>query len=411
MSEPVFAEIGVLLKAAIGLDVEVIGRGALANAVKRRQATSGIADLVIYAARLRASHDEVQALIDAVVVPETWFFRDREAFNAMTELLPRAKTRPLRLLSLPCATGEEPYSMAIALLAAGFAPDHFVIEAFDVSVTCLAQTSRAVYGENAFRGCDPGLRETFFEPAGGGHRPVEAVRRQVRFGLGNLLDPFLLEAHRPFDVVFCRNLLIYFDRPTQEEALGRIRDIMAAESLLFVAPSEQSLATSSGFASVRQPRSCGFRPSAGGRAPVTLSTASLAADSPEHARLTPHPPIAPPPTTAQQPPRSVDRPISLNDARRLADAGRLKEATQICEAALAADGPSAEPFCLLGLIHEAAGDQAAGIRYYRKALYLDRNHREALLHLSLVLRRMGDPGGLVLEARLSRLPRTDAPVR
>jgi chemotaxis protein methyltransferase WspC len=173
------SDIGALLQETIGVDVAIIGSSALANAVKRRQAVSGVPDLAIYEARLRALDEELQALIDAVVVPETWFFRDRDAFAAMASLLPRKEARPSRLLSLPCATGEEPYSMAVTLLAAGFAPDRFVIEAVDVSVTYLSPAARATYGENAFRGCDPGLREEFFELAAGEYRPVEAVRRQV----------------------------------------------------------------------------------------------------------------------------------------------------------------------------------------------------------------------------------------
>jgi chemotaxis protein methyltransferase WspC len=409
MSDSLPDEIGAILTRAIGVDIAAIGTTALTNAVKHRQAASATPDRASYAARLRTSEDELQALIDAVVVPETWFFRDREAFAALAGLLPRGEGRPLRILSLPCATGEEPYSIAIALFAAGFTPDRFEIHAVDVSVTLLAQAARAVYGENAFRGTDSVLRHSSFERVQGGYRPVEAVRRQVRFALGNLLDPGLLAANPPFDAIFCRNVLIYFDRSTQMRVLDRVRDLMTPEGLLFVAPSEQSVAAAAGFASLRWPGACAFRRSA--KLPAT--TPAEAGESRPAPRRKARPPVrkaaaAAPKIAALVPPPPSPPPAPRNrlvEARRLADAGRLSEAAECCEAAIAAEGPSAALFCLLGLIGEARGERQACIGFYRKALYLDPDHHEALLHLSLELRRLGDPGAPRLEARLERLAR------
>jgi chemotaxis protein methyltransferase WspC len=408
VSDSLSDEIGAILTRAIGIDISAIGVTALTNAVKHRQAASAIPDRASYAARLRASEDELQALIDAVVVPETWFFRDREAFAALAGLLPRGEGRPLRILSLPCATGEEPYSIAIALTAAGFTPDRFEIHAVDVSVTLLSQAVRAVYGENAFRGTDSALRHSSFERVEGGYRPVEAVRRQVRFALGNLLDPALLAANPPFDAVFCRNVLIYFDRSTQAQVLDRVRDLMTPEGLLFVAPSEQSVAAAAGFASLRWPGACAFRRNAS----LAVAAPAEAVDSPPAPRRKDRPAVrkaAPnaPRVSAPVPPPPAPR-NRLAEARRLADAGQLAEAAECCEAAIADEGPSAALFCLLGLIHEAQGERKTCISFYRKALYLDPDHHEALLHLSLELRRLGDPGAPLLEARLGRLARTGA---
>src|SRR5687768_15713777 len=107
-----------LLKESIGLDVATIGESAVESAVQNRQRACGVADRTAYWERLRASATEVQALIEAVVVPETWFFRDRDAFVALVRLvrdawLPTHPEGVFRVLSLPCSTGEEPYSMAM----------------------------------------------------------------------------------------------------------------------------------------------------------------------------------------------------------------------------------------------------------------------------------------------------------
>src|SRR5262245_35468652 len=185
-------EIVQLLREAIGLDPESIGQPAVERAIQDRQAACGLADARAYAARVRASKDELQALVECIVVPETWFFRDPGAFDALSAVvrhgaLPMA-TEPLRLLSVPSSTGEEPYSMAMALLDAGVPSARFQVDAMDVSLHALERATAAVYGRNSFRGSGTVGREHHFETAAGGRRVCQRVRRQVRFHHGNLLQ-------------------------------------------------------------------------------------------------------------------------------------------------------------------------------------------------------------------------------
>src|SRR3954451_7942011 len=116
----VIEEFEKLLKQAMGLDAASIGSSAVERAVQQRMTACKSESLREYWDFVRGSESERQELIEAVVVPETWFFRDRGAFAALTQVA----TRPgasvgMRLLSLPCSTGEEPYSMVIALAEAG----------------------------------------------------------------------------------------------------------------------------------------------------------------------------------------------------------------------------------------------------------------------------------------------------
>src|SRR5882724_1281358 len=118
-----------LLNTSIGLDAASIGSTAIERAVHERQSALNLLDRGAYWDYVRTSLAERQALIDAVVVPETWFFRDRDAFSALGRIghehSLQSPDRVLRLLSLPSSTGEEPYSMAMALLDAGVAPARF----------------------------------------------------------------------------------------------------------------------------------------------------------------------------------------------------------------------------------------------------------------------------------------------
>ncbi|NEM46493.1 MAG: chemotaxis protein CheR, partial [Xanthomonas perforans] len=132
---------------------------------------------------------EQQALVEAVVVPETWFFRYPESFAALVNLARERSThlagaRPLRILSLPCSTGEEPYSIAMALLDGGLPGDGFRIDAMDISEVNLQRAERALYGRNSFRGDDLSFRDRHFAVTPEGFELRSQVRRKVRLLAG-----------------------------------------------------------------------------------------------------------------------------------------------------------------------------------------------------------------------------------
>jgi len=397
-----------LLKQAMGLDANSIGLSAIMRAVERRARLCKIADLELYWHHLNRSGAELQALIEAVVVPETWFYRDREAFAAAAasiraDLLTRPAGPPLRMLSLPCSTGEEPFTLAMSLVDAGVPLSSVSIHGVDISGPALDHARAGIYGRNSFRGADLSYRDRHFVDEGNGYHIAESLRSAVHFSQGNI---FALDstASGSFDIIFCRNLLIYFDPTDQKRAIEVLRRLLAPTGTLFVGHSEASILIGQGFASLRIPHAFAFRKADAAEkpAPRPLSPVSSV---PKDATVRRRPMVAPvskmvTPKRAPRPAAPISAPAvsatsdPLADIRRAADRGELGAALKLGRNMLErGGGASAEIHYLMAVISEAAGDHPAATDLYRKTLYLEPNHRDALAHLTLLLERMGDHDG------------------
>ena len=403
------AKIESLLKERMGLDARSIGAAAIERAVRERLTACGLSPNE-YWDYLGKAEVEVQELIEAVVVPETWFFRDREAFAALTrivlgEWLQAHPNGLLRVLSLPCATGEEPFSIAMALLDAGFPAHRFQVDAVDISLRAITQAEKSEYGTNSFRGSDLGFRERHFERAGRHYRLSADVRGQVRLRQANLFASGAFPAAHVYDVIFCRNVLIYFDRHGQRLAVRLLARLLTPSGILFVGPSESALLLDEGFMSARVPLAFAFRnaaaggarkepaprPQSAGPANATAIAGRPAAVAAKSVRrnLTA---VAPAYLTATPTVTPVTE-SWIEAAQRLADQGKLTEAMEVCERNFHADTSSAGAFYLMGLLHDAAGRLGQASEHYRKALYLNPLHQEALVHLGAALMRDGDTEG------------------
>lgn len=402
-----------LLKESIGVDAATMGKSVVTNAVRQRMAACELQETDAYWNLLRRSDEELAQLVELVVVPETWFFRDAEAFAALVQHVrnewgPAHPTGRLRVLSAPCSTGEEPYTVAMALLDAGLPPMRFKIDAIDISERALAQARRAVYGRNSFRGSDVSFRERYFREEKGLHRLTPLVRECVDFRQANLVSDDLLAGAGSYDAIFCRNVLIYFDAPTQERVIRALDRLLAPHGLLFVGPAETFLTRGAGFTSVDFPSAFACRRAGrkqGAHTPGAPSPAPPACrpfTAPAALRAGPKKPVparaakpaagklAPataPVTSAAAPPGAA---AALSAITRLADAGHLAEAVSACDRHLHDHGPSVEAYYLLALIRDMLGSPAEAAKCYRKVLYLDPNHSEALLHLALLAENQGD---------------------
>src|SRR2546423_10756520 len=239
------------LRDAMGLDANTIGAGAIHRTVRLRMKAHSLHKVEDYIALLDSSPREREELIESVVVTETWFFRDRDSFSALLrwvkeEWLPKNPAGVLRILSVPCSTGEEPYSLVMALLEVGLHPDRFRIDAADISERALARAATGLYTRNSFRGKDFSFRDRYFRKTEGGFLLDPMIRHRVSFFRGNIISNDF-PVWCSYDVIFCRNLLIYFDQLTQKDAIRQLHRLLASRGLLFVGPAEQPLISDCGF--------------------------------------------------------------------------------------------------------------------------------------------------------------------
>ncbi|CAN7282607.1 CheR family methyltransferase [Pseudomonas sp. GL-B-26] len=393
------------LKERIGLDVTSVGPAIIERAVRQRSTASKALTVDEYWHTLQGSQDEQQALIEAVIVPETWFFRYPESFATLAKLAAKRLSdinnmRALRILSLPCSTGEEPYSIAMALLDAGLQPHQFKVEGMDVSPLSVEKARRALYGKNSFRGQDIDFRDRHFTAEGEeGYRLSGRVLEQVRLQVGNLLDPTLLANEPPYDFVFCRNLLIYFDQPTQQQVFEVLKRLTHVDGVLFIGPAEGSLLGRFGMRSIGIPQSFAFSRQSAPEPepsptfvptplPVHQAVRSVA---PPPVRSRPFATVAPLPVVTKV--ANPDTATLLANIAALANEGKSAEARAACDSYLRSHEPVAQVFYWLGLLSDVAGRVLEAQGFYRKALYLDPQHPDALMHLAALLQSLGDTAG------------------
>jgi chemotaxis protein methyltransferase WspC len=408
-------EIVCLLHQKIGFNPASIGSDKILSAVRARLCGQRIVNPEQFLQELRHGSPEFQNIIDAVVIPETWFFRDGEPFELLKrfarEWWRKAGGSTLQCLSLPCSTGEEPYSIAMNLLDAGLAPEQFKIDGVDISPKSLERARRGVYTAYSFRSADISFRDRYFETVGAEYRLRSDIRESVRFSQGNMLDADFMNDGRQYDIVFCRNLLIYFDPPCWTQAIKTLTRLLKDTGLLFMGHAEMLELSAPEFESVRFPSGFAYR-----KRKASSSVAALAAVAPMRRRIEPvaarSRPILrkeintlkPAPTTKIAPKRAAPKDFDrLQKASSLADAGKFPEAATECEQQLAADPGCAQAYFLLGLIHQAQQKPRDAEGFYNRALYLDSRHHEAMVHLALLLEGRGDkPAAEAMRRRAAR---------
>lgn len=403
-----YEKIDQLLKKVTGVDSASRGPTMLKRALSERLRESGHVNAEDYYVFLTTSGKELQALIDELMVTETWFFRDKSPFNFLSEYVsgegaPKSG-QVLQILSVPCATGEEPYSIAIALCQAGLARHQYNINALDISQRAIRSAKRAVYGKHAFRNKDnEEIKNRFFKRKKNGHKLNEEIKSAVAFHQINFWQdrPPLKETF--FDIIFCRNLLIYFDKTSQQRAIKRLYQLLAPNGLLFVGHAESLCVSPRLFSALRENGAFAYRKK------------QDAVTDDDNAEPCAYQPIYDPSAIDQEDPDmpgniiafspahqtqkknrktseddEQNKRFELENAQRLIDEDYYFEAAILCQDHLQRFPDSAQAYFFLGMCYEQEGLYKVAIKMYRKAVRLEQDHYQALIHLSRLFQQTGD---------------------
>ncbi len=436
---PVEFLVEALIKQQTGIDAAIVGSGLIRSAIGRQMRAHQINELSTYWQLLQKNAAAVQQLVETVVVPETWFFRDRSPFQFLVDQFKRQQSvlaaRPCQILSVPCSTGEEPYSIAMALLQARMSTAQFQIDAIDISQQNIQQALAGIYPPFSFRNDDANLKAEFFDRVGEKYHLHDRVKRLVQFRTGNILRPQTWPIGECYDVIFCRNLLIYFDLETRQRVLCRLNQLLKPTGWLFVGHAESSVLLNAGWQGARVPFTFAYQkptqPNAklmAVRLSMCAPTARTVATSIRQANAKSQPnrlrptnatsQTLPQSSSPQSSPKKLPVPVPLDpvghdpvghdasiesdqvidrlhhdrlqQARQCADRGELVVAKQLCAQQLQDSPLQPEVYLLLGQIHQAQNQSSMAETYFRKTLYLQPDSLDALIHLARLTQNRGD---------------------
>jgi chemotaxis protein methyltransferase CheR len=444
----------LVVARCLGLQFDDTRLGFLADVVRRRLEIGGqTADA--YLARLETAPpgDEIGALSQELTVPETYFFRHGEQYRAFSEVaLPDrlgapSAARCLRILSAGCASGEEAYSLAMLVQEAAIDRSWDVaILGIDVNPAMVSKAKRALFSEWALRETPADVRRRWFTPVGRDFELDDVVRAAVKFEARNLAQEDA-QFWKPdtYDVVFFRNVLMYFTPETAQAVIARMGRALRAGGYLFLGHAETLRGLSSDFHlrhthetfyyqrknSVETATPSSPMTPSGELAPIAVAAVEAtdtwidairrATDRIEALASAPQSPAS----WRERPPRIIAKPVwdlgvarellreerfsealdtmqrlppesgrdpdvLLLQAALLTHRGRLAEAEDACRRLLDVDELSAGAHYLLALCREGARDHAGAVNHDQVAIYLDPDFAMPHLHLGLLARRAGD---------------------
>jgi chemotaxis protein methyltransferase CheR len=396
--DPLYPRLKAHLVESTGLSYYSDKDADLVRRVGRRLSMTGVTDCASYLDILRdplRGPAEQDALIAEVTIGETYFFRHREHFDALRDLvlpdlLARNRVnRRLRIWCAGCADGPEPYSLAILLkreMALQFLGWEVTILGTDIHRGCLARAREGRFEEWALRATPGEMKRDCFLKEGRRWSIAPEYKEWVSFQYHNLVEhsfPSTLNNLFCFDLIVCRNVMIYFGPDLMQRTIERFHDCLVPGAWLLVGPSEPNMTYFSSFRTVN----------ARG---VTLyqkpdsATAAGDAGAFTMASLEPPAPVVYTDFSVPDWPVSESDPPTLANVRRHADQGAWESAAQCCEQLLKKDNLNSTAHFYHALVLEPMGRHDQAERSLRRAIYLDRQSVLAHYYLGLFLQSRGD---------------------
>lgn len=397
--------IQTLLEKITGLSDKAIVPTLMEKAFQNRMSAVNIKDMAEYALYLSTHQEEIDELIELLAITETWFFRNEASFeflkNHVQSLADSTNNNnKLRILSIPCSTGEEPYSIVMTLLNMGIKDFH--VDAVDISERVIRRAGTGIYLQGAFRGKMIEHHRHFFRKNNDYYKILTSVKSNVHFRKGNILDEKLLKNSPAYDIIFCRNLLIYFSDPAKHQALKNIDQALGPKGILFLGHAEHEPLRNSDFEWIAPPRAFACQ---------RKTISKIPADTDKNINMDKKlylnnnsPPDIPVRSQVQAKPRLIDnlsKPLRntalvqkeknlLKTACLLADRGSLDEAFKKCNEYLNKNPADVHAHFLMGMIYQSVENYQESEKFLNKTIYLAPDHCDAMEQLALIAEHRGE---------------------
>ena len=380
----------------------------------------------------RAGEAELDQLIALLTIGETYFFRHRELFDALRdvalpEIIDRNRTtKRLRVWSVGCSTGPEAYSVSILLrrdLRDAVSGWNISILGTDINRPFLSQAVEGRYEEWAFRGTPPELRRECFDEQSNSWRIAPRFQEGVTFQYHNLVrHPFPSLVHNllAFDLIICRNVLIYFAPEIVGRIVSQLSECLVPGGWLAVGHAEHGSHLQGVFDAVNCPGATLYRKSGPHTDRSTFDGSTLRPGMEVQTIFTPGVPCAEPPTQKRtawgggpRSPRHVGPPpaaherksracmpcTEIEQIRTLADQGNVDAALQLCETLIAANSLNPVYYFYHALLLDQVAGHDAALQALNKAIYLDRELHLAHYYLGLTQQKLGNTSGAIKSFR------------
>ncbi len=428
--------LNAILRKAIGLEAASLGDQVLLASYRSTLAALKLDSLSALIAACQASvtadskaSGALEVLIENVVVPESWFFRVSEQFEDLVRAAQAhfVNHQKMRILSLPCANGEEAYSIVMTLMDAGIVAESIDVVGIDLSAHSIARAKRAVYRNSALR---RHIRHAQMLPINADEFQISAiVRQRVRLICANFID-LDAKALGRFDAVFVRNLLIYLSPDARAALMNLVANLACARAPVFAGHAELLPSLSAQFVPLPGAKSSlsfmrvdplaeEVKPTPATPTARTKRNAQTsdqhraidaAIDKPGAAKSITQAVIAQ--AIADQPaahaaPLSTDRrsgrSTDFNALQLALNQGNLLVAKPLLDALMSKAPTDPEVHFCAGLVALAEQELARADQAFKQCLYLARDHQDALAQRLLIAKRTGSAEATVLQARLQRL--------
>jgi chemotaxis protein methyltransferase WspC len=413
-----YQDILQFLSDEIGLDSDSIGILSIARGIKQAMLKLDMNDTNEFAKLITKDKDSFEKLVEEIKVSETWFFRDFECYNYLksylsSNLLKYNSKKQLRILSVPCSSGEEPYSVSMLLNNLNFDVSSFYIFACDLSKESISKAQEGIFTKGSFRNNYDNFMDSYFKPVLNNFKIDEKILKTVEFKQENLINPDFLRTEPQFDFIFCKNLLIYLNEESRIKVVENINRLLKNDGALFVGLSEINYFTRNGFEQIKhnmafackkvsnikntsneinnfkisktEKHESFIKPIVRTFSKITESnkiTSAGISNNSHQPQFQPNPQPEPYPLISNE--------ELIDEIRLLADQGNFAKAKVICDEILKYDQTNENALFFMGLIHNADRNQYAAEDYFKKVLYLNPEHYESLVHLSLICESRGD---------------------